>query len=327
MRVFLDNKSRDLYFKQLKEKSKLPWHTIANQLSVNDRHLRDYKTGKYSIPSSICARIERIYNITLPKTAVIKKDFWNNHSSARAGGLKRIKLYGELGTPEGRKKGGLNSIRSQKLKNTNFKFLKHVYKPKKTKELSELIGIMIGDGGITKLQARVTLNLFDDIIYSVHVASLFEKLFKIDAPIHQYLSRTAVEIIVSSKELVSYLNHLGLPIGNKIKQEIDIPQWIKDNPSFRRACVRGIFDTDGCIYSDKHKIKGRNYHSTNIAIVSASPKLLSSISKILIQDGLNPSTSSYRSIRIRKTRQVVDFFDKIGSNNPKHLARYKKFIS
>lgn len=36
-------------------------------------------------------------------------DFWYVTKGARKGALRRLELYGDLGTPEGRRKGGINS--------------------------------------------------------------------------------------------------------------------------------------------------------------------------------------------------------------------------
>ena len=42
---------------------------------------------------------------------------------------------------------------------------------------------------------------------------------------------------------------LGLPLGNKIKNSIDVPDWIKNNDSFLKLCLRGLFETDGSCYA------------------------------------------------------------------------------
>jgi len=50
---------------------------------------------------------------------------------------------------------------------------------------------------------------------------------------------------------------IGLVLGNKVKQQIDIPEWIKSNNNFSLACVRGIIDTDGCFYTNSHYINSK----------------------------------------------------------------------
>lgn len=324
MRVFLEKKVRNLYFQQLKDISKLPWLEISKRLDISDRHLRECRVGKYSLSSNVCEKIEKVYRIPLPKTAIFKKDYWNNANSARKAGIKRFKLYGNFGTPEGRRKGGLNSLKTHKLLNTDFQLLEKIHKPKKSNELAELVGIMLGDGNISKYQVKVFLNLIDDIEYAEYVSKLFNFLFKVNSSIYKFPKHTTAEVVVSRKKLVKFLNSLGLPIGNKIRQKINIPSWIKDNPDFRKWCIRGLFDTDGCVYADRHSIDNKNYSSLNLAITSASTNLLLGVSNILKEEGFSPTFSGI-SVRLRKSEQVVRFFDKIGSSNPKNLKRFVQF--
>ena len=310
----------------IKRRTGYSWIQISNKLKVSGRVLRNWRAGDYLIPLQFCKRAKARFGVGLPKNIETRRDFWNASRAARKGALRRLELYGPPGTPEGRRKGGLNSIKSRRLKGTNFIFVRSIQTPPYSERLAELFGILIGDGGITPFQVRVTVDKKTDKEYSKYVKQLFEDLFGVRASAYELDNRPTIDIVVSRKLLVTYLNQRGLPIGNKIRQEIDIPGWIKPNREFSKACVRGIFDTDGCVYFDSHKIKERNYKSINLAITSASGKLLFSIYEILAREGLAPTISSSRSIRIRKSEQVRQFFDKIGSRNPKHIKKFQGFF-
>lgn len=39
--------------------------------------------------------------------------------------------------------------------------------------------------------------------------------------------------------------------GSKIKQQARVPHWIRTNHKFSKACLRGLTQTDGCIYNDR----------------------------------------------------------------------------
>ncbi len=39
--------------------------------------------------------------------------------------------------------------------------------------------------------------------------------------------------------------------GSKIKQQAHVPHWILADKKFSGACLRGLIQTDGCIYSDR----------------------------------------------------------------------------
>lgn len=38
---------------------------------------------------------------------------------------------------------------------------------------------------------------------------------------------------------------LGLPVGNKIKNSVEIPEWIFGRKPYLIKCLKGLFETDG----------------------------------------------------------------------------------
>ena len=327
MRILLNTQAREAYFRRLKDSTGLTWVEIANKLEVNRRMFFSWRSGEYTIPLGVCRRIKELFKVGLPSNHKRLDIYWHTKEASRKGAIKRNSIYGNPGTYESRRKGGLNSLKSPKLKKTNFKFLKPIKTPVQSEGLAELIGILIGDGGITRYQIRVTLDKKRDKKYASYVKFLFGTLFCVEPSVYVSNRDSVIGIVVSSKAMVDCLMELGLPKGNKITQEIDIPEWIKQDQSFSKSCLKGIFYTDGSVYLDKHRIRGKNYFSMNLALTSASGKLLYSIYEILAGEGFSPTISSPRSIRIRKSKQVKEFFDKIGSSNPKHIKRFEKFLS
>lgn len=39
--------------------------------------------------------------------------------------------------------------------------------------------------------------------------------------------------------------------GSKIEQKVRVPEWIRADPKFSKVCLRGLIQTDGCIYVDR----------------------------------------------------------------------------
>jgi len=109
---------------------------------------------------------------------------------------------------------------------------KPIIKPRKNKELAEFIGIMLGDGGMTSKQAYITLHKKDDKEYIKFVSQLVEKLFGVAPSITKHSNPSVLRIVVSRVNLIDFLVGLGLKRGNKIKQQIDLPYWIKQNNNF-----------------------------------------------------------------------------------------------
>ncbi len=323
MRIILSNKQRNWYFSTLRKRANKSWLEIEKKIEVNGRMLRAWRSGKYTIPENVCNKIKKIYQLTIPTNTQTKQEYWNTKQAGRKGAIVRYQQYGNPGTLEGRRKGGLNSLKSERLKNSRFKFLTEINKPQQSVELAEAIGILIGDGGMSYYQIKVSLDLKSDEGYERYVRKLFSRLFKSKVSIYKRIQNSTIEIVVSRKLLVNFLVQCGLPIGNKLRQEIDIPLWIKENIFFSRTCLRGLFDTDGSIYLDKHKINETVYKSWNVAFTSYSKNLLASIKDLLIKEGFHPTHTSINSIRLRRKEEIIKFFDIIGSSNPKNQRKFK----
>jgi len=196
-------------------------------------------------------------------------------------------------------------------------------KPKPSIELAEFFGIMMGDGGMTSRQLSITLHHTDDLEYSYFVRKIMKKLFDIE-PSVSHREKSSINILAISRTgLIKCLHSLGLVIGNKIKQQLDIPQWIKDNSNFSKACIRGLMDTDGCIFTNKYKVNNKFYSYKKIDFASASAPLRESVIGILRDFGMSPSVSGIH-VRLNSKQDVEKYFKLIGSHNPKHLKKYYK---
>ena len=198
-------------------------------------------------------------------------------------------------------------------------------KPKYSTELAEFVGIILGDGGISDRQVTITLHRITDKDYSQFVRKIIEKLFGIKAGEYCRKNGLADNIVISRTGLVSFLEMIGLVKGNKIKHQVDIPQWIKKNKNFKIACVKGLVDTDGCVIIHKYKSKGKTYCYKKLSCTSRSFPLLNSVRNILTELQIKSRvTKDNYDVRIDARKDVERYFDIISSHNPKHVMRYKK---
>lgn len=325
-RIFLEDKVRENYFSSLKKSSKLSWTELAKKLAISDRQLRDLREGKYSLSTDIADRMRILFRIFLPKDAVVKNDHWYLEENAQKGGLNRFKLHGSPGTAIGRRKGGLNSIKTHIAKNTGFSTLKDIFLPPDSTDLAEIIGAFIGDGSLSKWQGKIYLNLKTDMFYAKYLQRALQGLFEIPVSIYQRTYTSTVDVVVSSKRFVEFLNKKGLPTGNKLKQGLDIPSWIYKNKDWQRACLRGLLDTDGCTYIDHHLYKNKQYVHIGIVYTSYSIYLLKSIGKILTNLGYSPTFASKNRIFLRKKDEVLRFFREFKPNNQRHVLKLQQFL-
>jgi intein/homing endonuclease len=239
---------------------------------------------------------------------------------ARTGGLERIRIYGNPGTAEGRRKGGLNSILRHKQTQSGFKLIRAIKKPRPSLELAELLGIYMGDGHVSPYQSSVVTNSITDIEHAFFVKVLQEKLFSIPVSIQQKTNANALIILASSRELSIFLSRYGMPIGNKLMQGLVVPSWILRKDSYMRAFVRGLIDTDGSVYRDSHIIKNVLYQSTCIAFTNASKNLTDFVFSFFVREGYSP-TRSGRDVRLRRKKDIQKYVKEIGFNNPKHARK------
>ena len=254
------------------------------------------------------------------------ENFWHTKVAGSKGAYTRMNLYGNFGTLEGRRKGGLTSIKTHNKFKTGFITLKSISVPRHSTFLAEFLGILMGDGHLSEYQTSITTNSKTDREHALFVSKLGEKLFRVSPFVRENRKENAMDIVFSSKRLVEFMSSLGMPQGNKIKNNLRIPLWVKESTEYSKAFIRGLFDTDGCIYLDKHCINGRIYYYLGWAVTSYSISFRSDIVRMLKRLGFAPTCRlSQRSVYLRKQSEVDSYFSSIGTNNQKHYKRFIQF--
>lgn len=326
MRVILTKtNSKKLFNAALLKKHGLK--KLAIHLNFSARTIIDWRNSKYSIPINIFENLKTDLNLSDKELEPqFLPDFWHIQNAAKKGALARMKLYGTIGTPEGRKRGGLASLATHYKMKSGFKILKKITKPKHSKLLAEFMGILFGDGHLSNYQIIITTNSRTDRKHAFFVQQLMKKLFHTSITIKSRKNENTMTIISSSKALVNFLNQQNMPIGNKIKHGLSMPKWIKNNTTYQQAFLRGLFDTDGCIYLDKHKRGKRIYKHLGWTITSYADTLVKDIIIILQNNGFSPTHRSVqKSVYLRRQNEILRYFSKIGTSNPKHLEQFRQF--
>lgn len=326
MRVKLKKQERNKLFNAVIDKYSL---TIAAlKIGVSRRTLSGWRDGLYTIPEYdfhkllITARLKQ--KDFFPK---LYADHWHSKESGRKGGLIVFRRYGNIGTAEGRKKGGLASLVTHKKKGTAFYNIKIIHKPNRSEKLAELMGILFGDGHLSKYQVSITTSSVTDKEHALFIQKLIEQIFHDKPSVKTRKDERSITVLLSSKIAAGYLHELGMPRGNKIANNLSAPGWIKNNKKYQKAFIRGLFDTDGCIYADRHLIKGRKYVNLGWTITSYSPQLRKDLIAILKDMRYAPTNrENQTSVFLRRHEEIKKYFSEIKSSNPKHLMRYQKFI-
>lgn len=199
--------------------------------------------------------------------------------------------------------------------------------PKSSKGLAEFFGIMLGDGGINNAwQANITMNSVADANYALYVEKLIQDLFDVSPAVRKRKTRNALVISAASTTLVNFLIEKGLPRGNKLKNGIQIPEWILQKPSYRIACVRGLMDTDGCLFIHSHKMGGKQYKNIGLCFTSYSPRMLGQVAEIFEEFGVIPHIDKRgRNIYLYKEDAVAKYLKVFGTSNERISALHKKW--
>ena len=188
------------------------------------------------------------------------------------GGLAQIRKNGNPATFAGRKLGGLRSLKTHKKFQTSFIQRKKISKPRNSEAFAEFTGVMLGDGHIGKYQSSITTHGETDLQHALFISNLATQLFSIEAPIRKKKTSKAVEVVLSSFDLCRFLEKHCFKAGNKVHNQVPVPIWIKNNILYTRACLRGLFDTDGCIFLDRHTIKGVMYQHMGLVFTNFDEK-------------------------------------------------------
>jgi DNA-binding transcriptional regulator WhiA len=121
-------------------------------------------------------------------------------------------------------------------------------------KLAYLIGVALGDGNLSNPNGRairLRISCFsgypkiaDEIVQAIQALLPTNKISFVKK------EGRCFDISVYSNKLEK-LMPWEVGKGSKIKQNAQVPDWILEDQMFSRACLRGLIQTDGCIYTDR----------------------------------------------------------------------------
>lgn len=175
--------------------------------------------------------------------------------------------------------------------------------------LAELVGIILGDGHIHRFPRTEHLVVTcgsDKAKYIKRIAGIVAKIFDKTPNVLRRNIRTAFDI---SLYQCSISQRLGIPPGNKIKNNIGIPAWIKNKRKYALRCLKGLFETDGCFQKDV------NNYAQYIELKNFCKQIRLDTYAILIKLGYHPQLSK-TYVRLAREKEVYSF---------KKLINFRKY--
>ena len=199
--------------------------------------------------------------------------------------------------------------------------------------IQEFIGIIIGDGHIVyskKIRAyrlEIYGNFKDDQLFFNEISKFMQDKFGVFPKIVKKISKLGVglKLYIDNKKFVEkVINEFNLPSGNKTFT-VKIPEKFLDW-KYSKHILRGIFESDGCLYFSKSKVfKYPTY--PRIEIRSSSPELVKQIVNILKPKGykiqtLKPNKGKTYKVYLSGSEMLEKWITEIGFSNIKNITKY-----
>ncbi|MAG39422.1 hypothetical protein CMI41_00425 [Candidatus Pacearchaeota archaeon] len=330
MRVIIeDSNIRNEFFQLIRLNSGKTWKELGDEFYIKRQMFDCYKSGKTSIPEDLFNKLIFFLNKNNQSrfnNLVLKV---GDHLGQIKGG-KSAYRKNILAFDLGRKK-GIEAIRKYHLQGLS-KMKVDLSKVVLTEGLCEFVGAFIGDGFFNSYNnrtyqiefagdSRYDLPYYQNVIIPV-VKSVFPE---IRAHILKVKNKNSIRIVFYSKALFLLLkDYFGFTPGVKTHTVL-IPSRIlsSGNEDFVNSTIRGIFDTDGCVFFDRRKGYKKPY--PRICLQMCSKGLIGQIYDHLAKDfNMSKKENKLRKIGILEVyghNQLKKWMSLVGFSNKRHLDR------
>lgn len=307
MRILFKKGEQKKFLKKVCVKLEMNLKKISLDFEIPYEALKKYYSERRTLPINVANILSDKSKIDWKRFQVIKylDDSWGQSKGGKKGYKAMIKKYPYK----------LNEWRWKGIKKSTIgiRSTKEVKIPKMCDELSEFIGICLGDGTLTKYFVKISLDSRYDACYSEYIKKLCNKLFGIKISEWNDKKEKMFYLALFSVKVCEFLyKECGLPYGDKIINEASIPTSILNNDRLMICCLRGLIDTDGCISKGK-----------SLGFFSNNKKLLDQVKKM--GKKLNIFTSSNEiSVSTGKWDNIVRYFRIVGSSNLKNIIKFNE---
>ena len=195
----------------------------------------------------------------------------------------------------------------------NVKLVKEI-----TPSLAYIIGIIIGDGSCSgaftdarrkyrEFKIRISKDRKD---FTDKISEIIEDIFAIKCKSFRNNGDDSVWNIQIKSKYVSRLlhNYFLIPMGSKALTVKIPPQFYNASDNIKSALIRGLIDSDGCIYINNKKSKRRNctytYRKLKILFRVRSKDLVDGTALLLTSLGYKPHVFEYMGITFNRDKKV-----------------------
>lgn len=167
-------------------------------------------------------------------------------------------------------------------------------------DLAEYIGVMLGDGNISKFPRTERLIIVSNANnkgFINHYALLTTKLFAKEPGIFKMKNVQAVRITLYQKYISQ---RLSIPTGNRSKLKIQIPAWIHKDKLYLVRFLKGLYEAEASL---SIHLPTCTY---NFSFANRNVSLLDEVEKGLVILGFHPRKRT-TAVELRKKEEVRRF--------------------
>lgn len=322
MRILFKNKEdRELFFNQVKSNLNLSWKDIGRQFNVPKASFERYRSGKLSTPEELYNKLKDFSNLEIDDSNIYVLE---DNLGQIKGGKKAYKIN-KTKFDEGRLLGSKSIKKKREIEEIIFKL-------ELNKDICELAGTFIGDGCFNVYNNKLYHIEFSgdtryDLPYYEEIIIPILKSIIPDIKPHFYYGHNrdnSLRVVFYSKKIFIFMkDFLGFTPGKKTFT-IKIPdKIILAGDEFIRSTIRGIFDTDGCVFLDRRK-KYKNPYP-RIFLQTVSKPLYDQLYPYLSREfKMYTRFNEKRQIYIMEIyglEQVRKWMNIIGFSNNRHLSK------
>ncbi|MBM3282001.1 MAG: hypothetical protein FJY86_01500 [Candidatus Diapherotrites archaeon] len=200
-----------------------------------------------------------------------------------------------------------------------------------TTDISEFLGAFAGDGFTNKYDRHYFTGFagdrrYDWNYYQTKIIPIAKKHFNIEKQSIREKDNS-MWVTFHCKLLHEFITQrFGMPSGEKWNRVLVPKEIMEGKIDYRAAFVRGVFDTDGCVFFDKRAIYKEPYMRVDITMVNIP--ILTQLHQILTELGVESKVlGNGKHLHVTSKENVRKFFEKIGSSNERHKAKIRQKYS
>jgi len=311
MRIALNNSKS--FFDEILSDQKLTLRKLSKLTGLNYSNLKGYRRGELTMPEEVFNHLLRF---------VRNKDVWTSNVKKIDDNWGCIK-GGRVSASSCNIDKRMEAVRKfRKVLKVNIKL---------NKFFCEFYGALLGDGCVTRYENSRENERYL-IVFSGNktLDSDYLKYFKkrlleeygLGSYFYQYKHDNICTLTITNKNFALDLHNLyEVPVGLKY-DTIKISEPILNLPwNVKKFVLRGLFDTDGCIFARKDE----GYRLPHISICSKNKFFREQICNLLREQGY-PAYINNINVRIKGIKNVKRWFSDIGSSNSRNMKKYEYFL-